>query len=32
MGYNLENAAPGCRGTNDRYGFSRFEATDSIAP
>ena len=30
MGFNLENGRAECRGTNDRYGYSRFEATDSI--
>jgi hypothetical protein len=32
MGFNLENRLPACRGTNDRYGFSTFSATDTIAP
>jgi hypothetical protein len=31
MGFNLENGRAECRGTNDRYGFRSFEATDSIA-
>jgi len=31
MGFNLENGPAECRGTNDRYGFSSFEATDAIA-
>ena len=30
IGFNLQNAEPGCAGTNDRYGFSRFSVTDSI--
>jgi len=28
MGFNLENAAPGCAGTNGNYGFTNFSATD----
>jgi hypothetical protein len=28
VGFNLENAASGCSGSNDQYGFSRFTATD----
>jgi len=32
IGFNLENAKPGCRGTNDRYGFSSFSAADVISP
>jgi hypothetical protein len=31
MGFNLENGPAECRGTNDRYGYRSFEATDSIA-
>ena len=28
--FNLENAQPQCCGTNDRYGFSAFSATDTV--
>ena len=30
IGFNLENGTASCRGTNDRYGFSAFSATDTI--
>lgn len=30
MGFNLENGAPGCAGTNDRYGFSSYSAGDAV--
>jgi hypothetical protein len=32
IGFNLESPPPGCRDTNDRYGFTAFSATDSISP
>lgn len=28
MGFNLENAPPGCSGTNGNYGYTDFSATD----
>ncbi len=32
MGFNLENAPAGCAGTNAKYGFTSFTATDGIVP
>ena len=29
MGFNLENAPPGCSGTNGNYGYTSFTATDT---
>jgi hypothetical protein len=30
MGFNLENAPAGCSGSNDKYGYTQFSATDGV--
>jgi hypothetical protein len=32
MGFNLENGPAGCSGTNNRYGYTQFSASDGATP